>query len=52
MNIKEAKENLREYLPLLPETAQVAAEFLLKKFDEMVKDFSINEAVDKVINLK
>ena len=24
----------------------------LKKFDEMVKDFSLNEAVAKVINLK
>ena len=40
MNIKEAKENLREYLPLLPETAQVAAEFLLKKFDEIVREFN------------
>lgn len=38
MNINEAKENLRKYLPLLPETAQVAAEFLLKKFDETVRE--------------
>ena len=38
MNIKEAKENLREYLPLLPEPAQIAANFLLKKFDAIVRE--------------
>ena len=38
MNIKEAKENLQEHLPLLPEPAQVAANFLLKKFDEIVHE--------------
>ena len=38
MNINEAKKNLREYLPLLPESAQVAANFLLKKFDAIVRE--------------
>ncbi len=38
MNINEAKENLRKYLPLLPENAQVGVEFLLKKFDETVRE--------------
>lgn len=38
MNIKEAKENLREYLPLLHEPAQIAANFLLKKFDAIVRE--------------
>ena len=38
MNINEAKKNLRKYLPLLPESAQVAANFLLKKFDAIVRE--------------
>lgn len=41
MNINEAKKNLRAHLHLLPESAQVAADFLMKKFDETFRELKL-----------
>lgn len=41
MNINEAKKNLRAHLHLMPESAQVAADFLMKKFDEAVRELKL-----------